>query len=48
MAFVYGKIGDGKNVLARLHRADIIGDVFGGAQADPRRAAALQGRRAAA
>jgi 3,4-dihydroxy 2-butanone 4-phosphate synthase/GTP cyclohydrolase II len=32
MAFVYGRIGDGKNVLARLHRADIIRDVFGGAQ----------------
>ena len=32
MAFVYGRIGDGKNVLARLHRADIIGDVFGGAK----------------
>ena len=31
MAFVYGKIGDGKDVLARLHRADIIRDVFGGA-----------------
>jgi 3,4-dihydroxy 2-butanone 4-phosphate synthase/GTP cyclohydrolase II len=31
MAFVYGKIGDGRNVLARLHRADIIRDVFGGA-----------------
>jgi len=31
MAFVYGRIGDGKNVLARLHRADIIRDVFGGA-----------------
>jgi 3,4-dihydroxy 2-butanone 4-phosphate synthase/GTP cyclohydrolase II len=31
MAFVYGKIGDGKNVPARLHRADIIRDVFGGA-----------------
>ena len=31
MAVVYGKIGDGKNVLARLHRADIIRDVFGGA-----------------
>ena len=27
----YGKIGDGKDVLARLHRADIIRDVFGGA-----------------
>src|SRR6266700_613884 len=32
MAFVYGRIGDGKNVLARLHRADIIRDVFGGAR----------------
>jgi 3,4-dihydroxy 2-butanone 4-phosphate synthase/GTP cyclohydrolase II len=31
MAFVHGKIGDGRNVLARLHRADIIRDVFGGA-----------------
>ena len=25
-------IGDGKDVLARLHRADVIGDVFGGAK----------------
>jgi 3,4-dihydroxy 2-butanone 4-phosphate synthase / GTP cyclohydrolase II len=32
MAFVYGRIGDGKSVLARLHRADVIGDVFGGAR----------------
>ena len=31
MAFVHGRIGDGENVLARLHRADIIRDVFGGA-----------------
>lgn len=31
MAFVYGRVGDGKNVLARLHRADIIRDVFGSA-----------------
>jgi 3,4-dihydroxy 2-butanone 4-phosphate synthase/GTP cyclohydrolase II len=30
MAFVHGPIGDGKNVLTRLHRADIIADVFGG------------------
>jgi 3,4-dihydroxy 2-butanone 4-phosphate synthase/GTP cyclohydrolase II len=29
---VYGRIGDGKNVLTRLHRADIISDVFGGAK----------------
>jgi 3,4-dihydroxy 2-butanone 4-phosphate synthase/GTP cyclohydrolase II len=32
MAFVYGEIGDGQPVLARLHRADVIGDVFGGAK----------------
>ncbi len=32
MAFVYGDIGDGTNVPARLHRADVIGDVFGGAK----------------
>jgi 3,4-dihydroxy 2-butanone 4-phosphate synthase/GTP cyclohydrolase II len=32
MAFVYGRIGDGEGVLARLHRADVIGDVFGGAK----------------
>jgi 3,4-dihydroxy 2-butanone 4-phosphate synthase/GTP cyclohydrolase II len=32
MAFVYGRIGDGKNVPTRLHRADIISDVFGKAK----------------
>ena len=32
MAFVYGDIGDGAGVPARLHRADVIGDVFGGAK----------------
>ena len=32
MAFVYGDIGEGRNVPARLHRADVIGDVFGGAR----------------
>ena len=32
MAFVHGGIGDGKNVLTRLHRANIITDVFGGAK----------------
>jgi 3,4-dihydroxy 2-butanone 4-phosphate synthase / GTP cyclohydrolase II len=32
MAFVYGDIGRGKDVPARLHRADVIGDVFGGAK----------------
>ena len=30
-AFVYGSIGDGRNVPARLHRADVIGDVLAGA-----------------
>ena len=29
-ALVHGAIGDGRNVPARLHRADILGDVFGG------------------
>jgi len=33
MAFVYGRIGDGRNILARLHRADVIAEVFGGAKA---------------
>jgi 3,4-dihydroxy 2-butanone 4-phosphate synthase / GTP cyclohydrolase II len=28
-AFVLGAIGDGRDVPARLHRADIIGDIFG-------------------
>ena len=31
MAFVHGRIGDGRGIFARLHRADIIRDVFGGA-----------------
>ena len=44
MAFVHGRIGDGEDVLARLHRADVIGDVFGGAKRDPRGAGALQAR----
>src|SRR5438067_1545138 len=35
MAVVHGRIGDGKGVLARLHRADIIRDVFGGADPVP-------------
>jgi 3,4-dihydroxy 2-butanone 4-phosphate synthase/GTP cyclohydrolase II len=33
MAFVYGRIDDGRNVLTRLHRANLILDVFGGAKA---------------
>jgi 3,4-dihydroxy 2-butanone 4-phosphate synthase/GTP cyclohydrolase II len=32
MAFVFGDVGDGKTMPARLHRADVIGDVFGGAK----------------
>ena len=28
-AFVHGRIGDGRNVPTRLHRVDIINDVFG-------------------
>ncbi len=30
MAFVYGRIGDGRAIPARLHRGNIVGDVFGG------------------
>jgi 3,4-dihydroxy 2-butanone 4-phosphate synthase / GTP cyclohydrolase II len=29
-AFVHGAIGDGRNVPVRLHRADILSDIFGG------------------
>jgi 3,4-dihydroxy 2-butanone 4-phosphate synthase / GTP cyclohydrolase II len=32
MAGVYGRIGDGQNVPTRLHRANLITDVFGGAK----------------
>ena len=28
-AFVYGDLGDGRDVPARLHRADIVSDIFG-------------------
>ena len=31
-AFVFGDIGSGENVLTRLHRADIVEDVLGGAR----------------
>lgn len=31
-AFVLGSIGDGRDVPTRLHRADILADVFGGAE----------------
>jgi len=33
-AFVHGSIGDGRAVPARLHRADIIDDIFGGGLID--------------
>ncbi len=29
-AFVHGAIGDGRDMPARLHRADIVSDIFGG------------------
>jgi 3,4-dihydroxy 2-butanone 4-phosphate synthase/GTP cyclohydrolase II len=29
MAFVLGRVGDGTDILARLHRADIMRDIFG-------------------
>jgi 3,4-dihydroxy 2-butanone 4-phosphate synthase/GTP cyclohydrolase II len=31
-AFVYGEIGNGRAVPARLHRAQVVNDVFGGAR----------------
>ncbi|MEX0590752.1 MAG: 3,4-dihydroxy-2-butanone-4-phosphate synthase [Xanthobacteraceae bacterium] len=33
MAFVCGRIGDGRDILVRLHRADIVRDLFGEAKA---------------
>jgi 3,4-dihydroxy 2-butanone 4-phosphate synthase/GTP cyclohydrolase II len=33
-AFVHGSVGDGRAVPARLHRADIIDDIFGGGLID--------------
>ncbi len=32
-AFVYGEIGDGRDVPTRLHRGNVVEDVFGGAKA---------------
>src|SRR3954471_7276818 len=29
-AFVHGRIGDGRNLLVRLHRADVVADIFSG------------------
>jgi len=31
MALVHGRIGDGREVLTRLHRENILRDIFGGA-----------------
>jgi 3,4-dihydroxy 2-butanone 4-phosphate synthase/GTP cyclohydrolase II len=39
MAVVYGKIGDGRNVLTKLHRVNLLRDVLGSSKAVP---AALQ------
>lgn len=33
MAFVYGRLGDGQDIPVRLHRADIVRDLFGEAKA---------------
>jgi 3,4-dihydroxy 2-butanone 4-phosphate synthase/GTP cyclohydrolase II len=33
-AFVHGSIGEGRAIPARLHRADILGDIFGGGVID--------------
>jgi len=32
LALVFGDLGDGEDVLARLHREDVVGDVFAGTQ----------------
>ena len=32
-AFVYGEVGDGRDVPTRLHRGNVVEDVFGGAKA---------------
>jgi 3,4-dihydroxy 2-butanone 4-phosphate synthase/GTP cyclohydrolase II len=29
-AFVHGRIGDGRNILVRLHRANVVADIFEG------------------
>jgi 3,4-dihydroxy 2-butanone 4-phosphate synthase/GTP cyclohydrolase II len=33
-AFVHGALGDGREIPARLHRADILNDIFGGGAID--------------
>ena len=32
-AFVYGRVGDGRDILVRLHRANVLTDVLGGGDA---------------
>ena len=44
-AFVYNGIGDGKNVLTRLHKPNIVKDLFTGPGAHAGRAEAFQERR---
>ena len=36
MAVVYGRVGDGRDVPTRLHRANLIRDMFGGTNTVPR------------
>ncbi|TDR93102.1 3,4-dihydroxy-2-butanone-4-phosphate synthase [Enterovirga rhinocerotis] len=31
-AFVYGRVGDGRDILARMHRANVMTDVLGGGE----------------
>ena len=44
-AFVYGKIGDGRGVPTRLHRGNVVEDVFGGAKTIHAALSPLQGGR---
>jgi 3,4-dihydroxy 2-butanone 4-phosphate synthase/GTP cyclohydrolase II len=32
-ALVHGRVGDGRDMLVRFHRADVVADVFGGGRA---------------
>ena len=44
-AFVYGKIGEGRGVPTRLHRGNVVEDVFGGAKTIHAALCAFQGGR---
>ena len=48
VAFVYNGIGDGKNVLTRLHKPNIVKDIFTGPKRDAGRARSISRRPAAA